>query len=185
MVYPKSRPGVLRSFGKMPEEIGEYFKHFFKLTKDNFPWDVVIVYLFSRVELAHNMTIYCGVVKCHKVNSSLARKAVETHHMTRKEFQEKFKVIFGKEVPRNVAKYIKFPEGIRDKILHGKPASEADKRKAVFELLIYAKKFNEALNRIAGFKPFGSLQGFAGGSQPLNKETSRWVLKGMGFSSLS
>ena len=72
-------------------------------------------------------------------------------------------------------------EKVRDLILHGKQVSEVDKRKAVVDVLEYAKSFNAEVSRIAGFKPFGSLKGFKGRGQPLDKSTSRWVLKGVGL----
>jgi hypothetical protein len=60
--------------------------------------------------------------------------------------------------------------------------TEADKRKAALDLIHYAEMFNNKMQEIAGFRPFGSLQGFKGRGQSLDKSTSRWVLKGIGFS---
>jgi len=38
---------------------------------------------------------------------------------------------------------------------------------------------NEFVFQIAGFKPFGSLKGFKGRAEPLDKATTKWLLKGM------
>jgi len=177
---PKTWIGVVREFEGCSDEIKSYFEHFISLTK-TYPWDVVIAYLFSRVELAQNMIIYCGCVKCHRVDAELARTAVNEQHMTRRGFREFYKSIFGTALPREMASKLGHAEEIRDKILHGKPVSEEDKRKAVVDIIRYAEITNDKLNTAAGFKPFGSLKGFKGRGQALDRSTSRWVLKGIGF----
>lgn len=63
-----------------------YFGDLPALIKD-FPWEVSISYQFGRVELAHNMTLYYGVVKLHRADASLARTAVERRHITRDGFK--------------------------------------------------------------------------------------------------
>ncbi len=174
------KAGLMNTFGKLPNEITTYFDHFTNLL-DQFPPDVVISYMFAMVELAHNNTIYCGVVKMHKVDSTLARKAVDNHHMTRGDFKTLFKTILGKGLTAKTAEKIKSAEIIRDKILHGKSVNKELQRKAILEILEYAELFNEEVDNIAGIKPFGKLQGFKGAAKPLDKSTSRWILKGIGL----
>jgi len=180
MTVPGTWRGMVNEWQKLPDEIQPYFEHLPSLC-ENYPWDVVIAYLFSRVELAQNMTIYCGIVKCHRVDVEIAKKSVNNQHMTRQGFKDLYKSIFNKAIPSSIASKLDHAEGTRDKILHGKSVSEADKRKAVYDLLIYSKEFNDKLQTLAGFKPFGSLQGFKGRGQSLDKSTSRWVVKGIGF----
>ena len=84
MSTPRTR-GILRKFEALPDEIKVYFKHLPRLAEE-FPWDVSIGYLFSLVELAHNMTIYCGVVKLHRVDCQRRSKnpplaGVKVHHL--------------------------------------------------------------------------------------------------------
>ena len=181
MAVPGSWRGMVNEFNRLPADIREYFEHFTSLTQ-GYPWDVVIAYLHSRTEVAHNMTLYCGVVKCHKVNAELARKAIENMHITRDGFKTLFYAVYGEAIHKDISKKIETSEEIRDKILHGKPVTEPDKRKAVYNLIIYAKEYNEALDNMAGIRPFGSLRGFKGRTKPLGKETSRWILKGIGLS---
>lgn len=182
MPVPRTR-GIINKFDALPAEIKIYFEHFPKLAQE-FPWDVSISYMFSLVELAHNMTLYCGVVKRHRVDSTLARTAVDNHHMTRSGFRDLYETIFGKRSEKDTADKIAEAEKIRDRILHGKKVSEADKRKAVVDILEYAEAFNAEVQSLAGFKPFGSLQGFKGRAEALDKSTSRWILKGIGLGSV-
>ncbi len=179
MSTPGSYRGMLNEFKKLPEDNRNYLKYFPSLAKD-YPWDVSIAHLYSRVELAQNMTIYCGVVKRHRVDTELAWKAVDNQHMKRDGFREIFESVFSKPVPRSASAHLTHAEKIRDKILHGKSVTGADKREAVYDIL-YSKEFNDALQSIEGFRPFGSLQGFKGRGKALDKATSRWVLKGIGF----
>ena len=104
--------------------------------------------------------------------------------MTRSGFRDLYATIFGKSLKKATADKIAEAEKVRDRILHGKKVSEADKRKAVVEILEYAEAFNAEVQGLAGFKPFGSLQGFKGRAESLDKSTSRWILKGIGLGAI-
>jgi len=173
--------GILKAFGNLPDPLREYLVHFPKLAED-FPWEVALSYLFAQVELAHNMTIYCGVVKCHRVDSELARKAINDHHMTRPRFRELYAIIINKKgIQADTTKRAVFAEGVRDRILHGKTVKDEEKRAAIISTLDYANLLNEQIFADANFRPFGKLQGFKGRGTPLDKSTSRWVLMGIGL----
>lgn len=156
MTTVKSKRGLLNRFNTAPHEVRDYFAYLPKLV-DAFPLDVALSYVFSQVELAQNMTLYCGIVKIHKANGQLARSAIDAHHMTRKEFREKFAVVFGKPVPDLVANALGKAESVRDRVMHGKNANDADKRNAVAHVIEYAERLNDHVHGIAGFRPFGNL----------------------------
>ncbi len=180
MTVPGTWKGLVNNYNSCPEEIRYYFEHFPKLAKE-FPLDVSISYMFGLVELAQNMTLYCGVTKLHRVDSTLTWTAITNQHITRQTFQGFYETIFTKKIKASTYSKIQEAKEIRDKTLHGKPASEAEKRKAIIDILEYAKGFNTDVNSIAGFKPFGSLRGFKGRAIALDKSASRWMLRGMGF----
>ena len=180
MTAPR-RAAILSRYDELPEEIRVYFDNFPRLARE-FPWDVSISYIFSLVETAHNRTVYGGVVKRHKVHSTMAWTALDNHHMTRNGFRELYRKIFGQPLPDEIVESITRAEKIRDKILHGKGASDNDKRQAVMDVLNYAESYNEEIYRIAKFRPFGSMQGFKGRAKSHDRSTSRWILMGMGFS---
>ncbi len=172
--------GILKLFEALPESLRAYLSHFPSLATD-YPWDVSISYLFAQVELAQNMTVYGAVVKLHRVNSTIARSTVDNHHMTRTRFRELYKITMGKDISQAAVAKAKEAEKIRDRILHGKTVSDSDKRKAVVSILEYANRLNEQVFLDAGFRPFGSMQGFKGRATSLDKSTSKWVLTGMGL----
>lgn len=172
--------GIIRLFESFPDSFRGYFNHFPRLAKE-FPWDVSIGYLFSQTELAQNMTIYGAVVRTHRVDATIARSVIDSHHMTRDRFRELYEIILDKQIDGDTVAKAKVAEAVRDRILHGKSVPESDKRKAVVSILEYANLLNEQVNSDAGFRPFGSMQGFKGRAASLDKSTSRWVLTGMGL----
>jgi len=177
---PATWKGVVAHYRECPDDVQSYFDAIPGLV-EAYSWEVSLSYQFGRVELAHNMTLYCGVVKLHQVDSQLARVAVEAHHITRDHFKELFKTIFGKRIRKSIAERLEKASEVRDKVLHGKSATPRDLRQAVVDVLDYSVEFNDFVQSIAGFRPFGPLRGFKGRAKPLGKSTSRWVLRGVGF----
>lgn len=164
-------------------EVQDYFKHLPKLL-DNFPLDISIGYLFSCIEMAQNLTLYCGVVKLHHGEITLTWQAIDNQHITRDKFRDYFKIIFGKEIDQNAISKIKNAEKTRDKIMHGKPSSYNEQKQAIIDIIDYAEAFNILVQKYSGFKPFGNLRGFKGRGISLDKSTTRWILKGMGFENI-
>ena len=180
MPAAKTKKSVIKVFESASKNVRDYFPHLQSLI-ENYPLDVALSYVFSQVELAHNMTLYCGAVKLHRCETSLARAAVNTHHMTRKGFKEKFSVVIGKQIPEKISKGLENAEEVRDQVMHGKNPTVARMRDAVADVIKYADSLNEFVFECGGFRPFGALKGFKGRAKPLDKSTTRWVLKGMGF----
>ena len=180
MTAPKSRKGVVQQYKQCSRDVRDYLEHLPDLA-DDFPLDVALSYMFARVEQAHLDSLYCGVVKLHEAQKDVASQTILSQHMTRESFAQFFKAIFGKDVPPRTADRLNEAYKVRNKVLHGKLASEADMRKAVGRLLEYAEEFNGFVESAAGFRPLGDLRGFKGRAESLPKSTTRWLLKGMGF----
>jgi hypothetical protein len=183
MTTPSSWRGVVAKFNALDPKVQAYFSHLPGLA-EHYPWEVAISYLFARVELAHNMLIYCAVVKLHRVHTEIASRGINNHHMTRDGFKNLFSTVTGKNLKAETLAKIASAETTRDRLLHGKSVSEEQKRKAVVDILDYAVAFNSDAHSCCGIRPFGKLKGFKGRTKPLDKSTSRWVLKGMGVTGL-
>ena len=173
-------PGIFKEFDQLPDTLKTNLEHFPELA-NNFPWDISLSYLFARIELAQNKAVHGAIVKLHRVDTQLARKVIDNFHMSRKGFREVYQKVTGKTISADIIKVAEHAESIRDKILHGKSVSEADKRSAVLSALRYAHRLNEQVARDAEFRPFGDMRGFKGRANPLDKKTSRWILMGMGL----
>jgi hypothetical protein len=104
--------------------------------------------------------------------------------MTRKKFKELFHNVLGVDIPEEALQMAEAAEKVRDLIVHGKSASSAEIWKAVQSLVDYSIKLNALVKVNARFEAFGDMRGVVGrrGATPLTQTTTRWVLKGMGFS---
>lgn len=177
----KSKAGLLKAYKSLPDEIQKYFEHLPKLI-DDFPLSVALAYVFARHELGQNMTLYCGIVKLHRANAELARRVVNTHHLTREGFAELFKTIYDIELPQTARTNLKKAEDARDDVMHGKSVNEDRMRNAIAQVLEFAKSLNALLDKAHKIKPYVlDLRGFAGASKKLDSRTTRFMLKGMGF----
>ncbi len=180
MTTPASWRGVVNKYSEYPKDVRDYFEHVPRLVQE-YPFEVCLAYQFSRVEVGQHMAIYCGVVKTHRADLTLAQQAVQAHPMYRDQFRELFKTVFGKPLATRVVGVLEEAEAIRDKIMHGKTTTEAAKRKGVVDVLKYAHAFNDQVDQLAGFRPYGRLQGFKGRAKSLDQSTTRWLLKGLGL----
>lgn len=176
----KSKKGLLKAYACTAQRVQLHFEHLPALLAE-FPLTVSLAYAFAQLELAQNMALYCGVVKLHRANSELARHAVSSHHMTREGFVELYETVFGIELPAAAAAALKTAEDTRDEVMHGKSPTEARLRNAVARVLEYGEAMNVQLKKHCGLEPFGQLRGFAGRARKLDKRTTRFMLKGMGF----
>ncbi|WP_133611412.1 hypothetical protein [Aquabacterium commune] len=172
--------GVKKHFDASTDSIKWYFDQLPALLKD-FPYEVCLAYVFLRTEKAQNRTLYCGVAKLHGAHAEVAEAAINKQHLTRDGFHSLYKNVIGHEIPKVTAAKIKEAEKIRDRVVHGKSVKDADMRQAILDVIEYAEMMNKDLKASAGFEPFGDLRGFKGRAQPLEKGTTRWLLKGLGF----
>ena len=177
---PQNYIQVIRHYEAAPEQVRNYFPSLAELV-EKYSWEVPISYAFSRLERAKRSTIYCGVVKLHWCESTLTRKLINEDHLSRGRFKELFKVVFGKPVPRQLMEKLEKAEIIRDKISHGMEWQQAEAREGLVNLIDFATEFNEFVATKADFQPFGDLRGFKGRKESLTKQTTRWVLLGMGI----
>ena len=178
---PPSYKAILKQYNESTGNVRGYFSELPSLLKDNYSYEVSLAYLFLETERAHNRTLYCGVVKLHHADSSIADTIVNAQHITREGFLDLYKNIFSKRLPDAINSRLKKAEKIRDRVIHGKGASDPEMRQAHVDVIEYAETMNNELKTIAGFEPFGDLRGFKGRADSLDKQTSRWLLKGIGF----
>lgn len=176
----KSKPGLKNAYNGCSQEVRDYFLHLPKLF-DDFPMDVCLAYAFARLELGQNMALYCGVVKIHKANADVAKSVIGTHHMTREGFIDLYKTVFNLDLPSAAHADLKSAEKTRDHVMHGKTTSDDKIRNAIARVLEYAEEINQQLHDEHSLRPYGRIQGFAGRATKLDKRTTRFLLKGMGF----
>lgn len=178
-VEPKlTQKAVLKRFEAVPKTIRDYFKELPSLL-DKFPLDVAIGYIFMGIEKAQNRALLGGLLVNHKTNAEVTRTVLNRQHIKRESFEKFYGIVFGEALDKSVLSKLRYAERIRDRVIHGKIVSEADKRKAVVSALEHCEGFAKLIP--GAFNPFGDLRGICGRRVPLAKPTTRWVLKGMGF----
>ena len=170
---------VRARYDALPEEIKKYLDEYPRLLE--FSWKVTVGYVFSQLERAHRTALYCGVVKRHRVDSDLAWVAIDSWDMKRKEYSQVFKSIFDKEIGEDLSKLLREAEEVRDKNMHGKTVVDADQRRCQVRVLDYLEGLHNMVRSTGVVSPFDDLRGFNGAGQPLERNTSRLVLKGLGF----
>lgn len=182
----RSRKGLRRLFAGFDEDIRAYFSEFRALVDSDLSLDVLLAYVFFRLEQGQRMTLYCGARKLHKTEYQLTWNAIESQHLTREAFQKCFESIYAVPIPPAVLAIIAPAEKIRDRLMHGKDLDDAGLREAISRVLHFADAINHFLDdQNVGFRPFvGDLRGFIGRLSSLEKSTSRLILKGMGFQGL-
>ncbi len=172
---------VIDQFESYPEEIREYFSDLPRLL-DSFSLEISLSYLFTQIQRVHNATLCAGTVKVHKANRNVARAAISAQPITREGFQTQFETVFGRPIPEEIRQELVTAEAVQDRILNGQRTSAKEKREAIAHILDYAQALNRFVNSLARFKPFGNVKGSDGCAESLNQATTRWMLKGMGFS---
>ena len=181
IVVPGSWRGVRNRFRDAPDEVTDYFEPIPELV-EYYPWEVSIAYAFSLLERSHNRALYAGAVKLHRAEPAIAHTYVDKQHITRKTFKSLFKNIFGENPPRELMDTLESAEKVRDKIVHGKGTTEAEKRKALVYILAYAEGLDEFVSEKAGFRPFTvDMRGYTGRRESLDKSTTKWLMRGLGF----
>lgn len=176
------RRTVIKKFKEHRPEVIAYFDPCLKLLENNYDYDVVVSYMFSKLENAHREILYYGIVVLHDVSTKLAFKAIDTHDLTRKDFKEKFSHVYGFNIPSSLSKKIKSAEDVRDRILHGKSPETGKRAQSILDVLYYFDGLDCKVYDKVNIWIAGDRRGIKGAKAPLSDATSRWVLIGMGFS---
>ena len=187
IVMPKSTRAEIFAATIENQSLG--FRNYFSslpalLTGPGANLPAALAYEFHLVETAHHRILYGCLCRIHDANSVLAKDAVNSQHMTRSKFGELFNNVVGQDIPVVTLQKRAAAEVLRDKMVHGKSASDADLWAAIQSLTGYAIELNAVVDAAAKFEAFGDMRGVVGrrGHTPLSKGTTRWLLKGMGFS---
>ena len=172
---------LLRFYETLPDEVQNHFQHLPKLISDDLPYEIAIAYVFLKIEQAQNRALYGGVVKIHRGNAEFARRLMNFQHLTRDGFKDIYKNVFGHAITSATSDKLKEAETARDKVIHGKSVTDNELREAIADVLEYADLFNAEVNSVSGFKPFADMRGFKGRADSLDKRTTKWLMRGLGF----
>ncbi|MFA5264803.1 MAG: hypothetical protein WC378_13350 [Opitutaceae bacterium] len=179
MSIPQNYKQVAGLYDNLKPTLQKYLEHYPKLVSVDLPFEVVIAYLFQRLERAHRRALYGGIIKIHSANAELTDAIISKAFLTRAEFDDLFERIFKKRLSKMAVALREDAEAIRDKSMHGGEVDEPPLRKAVKDILEYYEAFNSEVFAEAGFEPCGDMRGITGASAKLEKDTTKWLLKGL------
>lgn len=179
---PGQRRGLQDVYTSMPDEVQAFFSDLPALINSDFSLNIALAYMFFRIEQGQRQMLYYGARKLHRTESQLTWKIVDSQHLTRDAIKEKFEIIYGFPISDTANQYIKEAEGVRNALMHGQKPIEAKQREAICKVMYYAEEMNEHIAGKLNFRPFtGDQRGIVGRREFLDKSTTRWILKGMGF----
>jgi len=142
-----------------------------------------LAYAFFKIEQAQIRTLYGGLLRLHRANSTFTRQTLDREYLTRPKFRELYRNVMGVEIPADLTELIQSAEAVRDRLMHGRQPRAAEIRNAIATVLRYAIALGQTVQAVAGFNPCGDMRGVTGTrAQRLDVRTTKWVLKGMGFS---
>lgn len=179
---PANYKQLLTHFNQQPEPVRIYFEEFPKLIEEPFPYQVSIGYVFFLIEQAQRRLLYGSIVKKFLTDTTVTKRIVNHFDMKRKDFLDKCEQIIGQKVPQTTLDHFENASKVRDHSMHGKEPSDSKLRTGLRDSLFYCSELHNYATQHAGFSPFGDMRGLAGRKGKLPPETSRLVLKGLGFS---
>lgn len=177
----KSYKGLLKQFQALPDQTRSYLEGLESLLGTSKTFGVALAFVFMKLEEGNHRALKCGLVRIHKCNSKKVDDALEKQHFTRSYFRSVFKNVFSEEVERSLLDSVQTAERARDKLIHGKAATDADLRNGISNALKYVAGLGKYVEGKTQKNPFGDLRGLAGKSLLMEPVPSYWLLKGMGF----
>ncbi len=146
--------------------------------KDKDIFDILIAYLFIKVELGQRRIFYGLAINKHNVNKRMASAIIiKKWRIDQPRFTILYKVLSGKTVDSKILEYKRKAADVRNNIIHGKIVTDAEKAQAIKDILNYIEKLNDLVRLKYKFKPFGNMKGFRVSSEPNNDYESNRTLE--------
>ena len=144
--------------------------------KDKDIFDILLAYLFIRVEHGQRRILYGFAINEHNVKSSEAKAIINEWDIGQVDFTILYRILTKKSIKPEILEYKKKATKVRDNIIHGKIVKDGKKAEAIKNILDYIDKLNDLVRRKYKFKPFGDMTGFSRSSKPDSKTKSRGKL---------
>ncbi len=145
--------------------------------KDKDIFDILIAYLFIKVEHGQRRIFYGLAINRHNVNKHAASVIIKKWHIDQIDFIILYRILSGKRINQKILGHKKKAADVRNDIFHGKIVDDADKAMAIKAILDYIGELNEHVLQKYKFKPFGNMKGFRVRSEPNNDEESNKTLR--------
>lgn len=180
MALSATKQHVIDVFNASSKRTQEYFRHVPNLIEQFVP-EVAVGYVFDRTAAAHNGVIVAGLVVKHKAHRDVAREIAVFQECAWEEFHYEYQTVFGNVIPEAISQQYIYANEKRRALLAGKRVSSKDQCEVIEVILQYADTLDEFVAKNSRLHPFSDLSKAKPRGNALDKESTRWVLKGMGF----
>ncbi len=174
----------LQHYQQKTQDVQNYYGNLPTLLQ-HLDFSVTLAYMFSQLELGHRWLLYLGLVRLHKLNRNASWEAIHETYLNKDDFQRFFLIVFGQRIPKATIQIWENAAGIRNRVMHGRNKPTLSELKtAIEQVLDYSEEMNRFVGRISPVRPFvPDRRGLLAGQKAHLENTSKWVLKGMGFTS--
>ncbi|NNE36590.1 MAG: hypothetical protein HKN13_15255 [Rhodothermales bacterium] len=180
MALSAAKQAVVDAYNEATARTKEHFRHVPSLIEQYKP-EVAVGYVFDCASAAHNATIVAGLVTKHKAHRAVAREVAVFQECAWDEFHYEYQTVFGSVIPEAVSILFGEANELRRALLSGKRVSSKDQCGLIIQMLQYADALDEFVYADARIHPFADLSSAKPRGSSLDKSSTRWVLKGMGF----
>ena len=150
-------------------------------TSNDDTFDMLLAYLSIKVEKGLRRILYAGVIKLRKANRTVALTILTDFYMGRQEFHDLYEILAGRPIATEIIDFGEVARPIRNEVIHGRIATDAEKVLAIKAFLKYIKSLNEQAATDFEFEPFGDLTLFNRGVRADDDATSRQTLGDLGI----
>lgn len=182
---------IVRAFDAAPAEVRAFLVDLPRLVEDErlaHGLSAALAWGFHRMEVAHRRALHVGLVCIHGVAPELARRATREEHLSREHLHHLLREILRAPLPDEARRSLDTAASVRDDMLHGRDVSADSLRKALAALVAYAGAFDAFCREATeGVSPFAAEPADVEppDGRRLTTDTSRYVLRGMGFAAVS
>ena len=175
----KNYKQVIAEYHGSSAPIQSYFYYLVELIEE-YPWEVSLSYISSKIEDAKRIALYFGLVRLHDTAAVETRKYIRELHLSRSDFLSLFQTIYGTAIPDKDLAFLDEWERVRDKMAHAQEWTDQEARVAIVHALRFATALNKLVQSKGVTEPFnGDKRGWRGRKQSLPVSTTRWILRGI------
>lgn len=175
----KNYKQVIAEYKDSSAQIQSYFYYLVELIEE-YPWEVSLSYISSKIEDAKRIALYFGLVRLHDTDATETRQYVRGLHLTRSDFLTLFQTIYDTPIPDRDLDFLDEWEKVRDRMAHAQEWTDQEARSAIVHALRFAAALNKLVQSKGVTEPFnGDKRGWRGRKQSLPVSTTKWILRGI------
>lgn len=169
---------IRHEFAALPEDVKAHLRELEPLLQAA-DLNLSLALLFLLIEQGRYRAMKCILVRNLKCMTSVVDDELNARAFSRKSFRSSIRSLIGIDISKGDYRALENAEAIRDKIFHGRGASDAEKREAISNCIKFIDVFGAKVKGKTGKNPFATLRGLTSRIKPVSRAQSNWILKGV------